>query len=118
LYDHAARVILQVLSALATAMVFISWIGAVISNPEATASDSGTGYTVCTKMKRETRYCQECKKLVYEFDHHCLFLNNCVGSKNYNLFIVLLASASIQTVEYIITCIIFHLYHDVFERLK
>lgn len=37
-----------------------------------------------------TKHCNSCNKCVGELDHHCVWTNNCVGGKNYRLFIVLI----------------------------
>lgn len=37
-----------------------------------------------------SKHCQVCQKCVIGFDHHCLWLNCCIGSRNYTQFITLL----------------------------
>lgn len=41
-------------------------------------------------------HCVECNKCVDQFDHHCFWLNSCVGKPNYRYFVMLLASATVQ----------------------
>ncbi|OMJ67196.1 hypothetical protein SteCoe_35704 [Stentor coeruleus] len=43
-------------------------------------------------VNSDTKHCRECDKCVYHFDHHCKWLNNCIGKKNYKLYAFLLAS--------------------------
>jgi len=41
-------------------------------------------------VERKTRHCKPCNKCVAGFDHHCVYLNTCIGSKNYSEFILLI----------------------------
>ncbi|KAK4769305.1 hypothetical protein SAY86_027455 [Trapa natans] len=56
---------------------------------------SGEDALFCTLCKAEVRkfskHCKNCDKCVDGFDHHCRWLNNCVGYKNYVTFICLMA---------------------------
>ena len=38
-------------------------------------------------------HCMACGKCVEGFDHHCTFVNNCVGHKNHSWFLIFLFSA-------------------------
>lgn len=48
----------------------------------------------------KTRHCRKCDKCVAGFDHHCLWLNTCVGRRNYHrwlLFLLLLCCWTMLT---------------------
>ena len=42
-------------------------------------------------MKSLTKHCSSCNKCIEVFDHHCIWLNNCIGKKNYFHFLILIA---------------------------
>lgn len=45
---------------------------------------------VCGQRLLGSHHCKECGRCTEEFDHHCRYLNNCIGSKNYEKFLRLL----------------------------
>lgn len=36
-------------------------------------------------------HCRECKRCIYTMDHHCIWLSNCIGERNYPYFMNLLS---------------------------
>lgn len=50
-----------------------------------------------------SRHCSICNKCVERFDHHCPWVNNCVGTKNHYLFMNFLISVSFLLLLVIIT---------------
>lgn len=46
-------------------------------------------YAECIKHEK-SKYCRICELTIVNMDHHCLFVNNCISSKNHREFIVFL----------------------------
>lgn len=45
----------------------------------------------CENLRPEnTMHCNYCNKCVQGFDHHCTFVNNCLGYKNHRYFLLFL----------------------------
>lgn len=43
-----------------------------------------------THVHNRTKHCGECNRCVAVFDHHCKWLNNCIGELNYKWFMALI----------------------------
>ena len=46
-----------------------------------------------TYVSLTAKHCARCDRCVEDFDHHCKWLNTCIGKINYNWFCLLLAAA-------------------------
>lgn len=57
----------------------------------------------CNTARHRTVHCPRCNRCVSELDHHCIWLNNCIGHRNYGIFILmmhgLLANAIVATLN-------------------
>ena len=42
-----------------------------------------------------SKHCGQCNRCVDDFDHHCKWLNNCVGGRNYKVFIGLICALQV-----------------------
>lgn len=43
-------------------------------------------------VSKTTKHCKVCNRCTKDFDHHWVWLNNCIGYNNYTSFILLLVS--------------------------
>lgn len=59
----------------------------------------------CERCRRDvalaSKHCSVCDRCCFEFDHHCNFLNNCIGSKNYKPFLALVIVATLYQSLYL-----------------
>lgn len=44
------------------------------------------------KAAPKTKHCHKCGKCVAGFDHHCLWLNTCIGGRNYRTWVLFVSS--------------------------
>lgn len=52
----------------------------------------------CRLLKpARSKHCSICKRCISKSDHHCIFINNCVGSNNQRWFVLLLLTTGILT---------------------
>jgi hypothetical protein len=58
-------------------------------------------------VHERTKHWGECNRCAELFDHHCKWLNNCIGAKNYKTFMILIIFVGIAAIVYIFWGLIF-----------
>lgn len=62
---------------------------------------------ICGFVDSKSKHCKVCNKCVSVFDHHCMWVNNCIGAKNYKFFVGLLSVLTFFNSFVFVFCIIY-----------
>jgi hypothetical protein len=54
-----------------------------------------------------SKHCRYCDKCIRRFDHHCIWINKCIGAENHRLFISYLTLLLFSTFIVIIGCLFY-----------
>uniref|UniRef100_A0A7S2WS54 Palmitoyltransferase n=1 Tax=Rhizochromulina marina TaxID=1034831 RepID=A0A7S2WS54_9STRA len=72
------------------------------ARPLASARNAGIPETICGRCDAykppRSHHCRICGRCIVRMDHHCPWMNNCIGAKNQKHFFLFLIYASIQCV--------------------
>jgi len=59
-----------------------------------------------TRKSTTSRYCRICSKSIPGLDHHCVWLNTCIGARTYWAFYILASAGLLQHILQFILCIL------------
>ena len=69
-------------------------------------------------IEDDSRYCLICEKFITGFNHHCYWIGNCIGDKNFNMFLLFLLLCIINigyNLILIITYFLFMIVRSIFS---
>eukprot|EP01056_Protomagalhaensia_sp_Gyna25_P000718 Protomagalhaensia_sp_Gyna_25__717@NODE_1338_length_1929_cov_15_131746_g1070_i0_p1_GENE_NODE_1338_length_1929_cov_15_131746_g1070_i0NODE_1338_length_1929_cov_15_131746_g1070_i0_p1_ORF_typecomplete_len499_score19_11DHHC/PF01529_20/1e03DHHC/PF01529_20/4_8e30_NODE_1338_length_1929_cov_15_131746_g1070_i03931889 len=70
---------------------------------------------ICRHVRSpRTRHCTSCHSCVDRFDHHCVWVCNCVGLRNHRYFMSFISSASALNTLVLVLCL--SLYHELWSQ--
>ncbi|KAJ0243939.1 protein S-acyltransferase 15 [Hirschfeldia incana] len=84
-----------------------------VESPNWSGSNNGTEARKCDKCfaykPLRTHHCRVCRRCVLKMDHHCVWINNCVGYANYKAFFLLVFYATLASIysTVLLVCCIF-----------
>lgn len=55
-----------------------------------------------TISTQRTKHCSACNKCVHVFDHHCKWLNQCIGERNYKWFALSVLTAILMSLSFVV----------------
>lgn len=100
----------QVASALLLTVLFCSMLSTSLSNCEDFGSKLVEENSVQCQWchiiltNSQTKHCSLCNKCIERFDHHCKWLNQCIGKRNYIYFVLSITSACILCMAVCLLC--------------
>jgi len=110
--DGSRAVVLTIYTLLLVA-VLISWLVCSYYDPN---EDAGCFCPCMKEAQKEKKYCATCKKHVPGLDHHCVWLNTCIGRRTYPYFYALAACGTFMSTLHAVVAIL--LLTDWFDEEK
>jgi hypothetical protein len=81
--DGATRISLLAVFSVLLALHLVCWVQCSVVDP---SRNQGMAWPCMREAQKETRYCASCQKYIPGLDHHCTWLNTCIGKAQYPYF--------------------------------
>ena len=95
--DNRLMVLLMTLNGALSVLLILAWISVSYIDPEQKEGPSGIPVVCYSSPEKSARFCGACRKTVPGLDHHCTWLNTCIGRRNYVPFICLVFIGAAQS---------------------
>ena len=95
--DNRLMVLLMTLNGALSVFLILAWISVSYIDPEQKEGPSGIPVICYSSPDKSARFCGACRKTVPGLDHHCTWLNTCIGRRNYVPFICLVFIGAAQS---------------------
>lgn len=97
-WDDYLLTVLMSLNGALSLFLFLAWVTVEYINPEQKEGRTGIRVICFSAPEKSARFCGACRKTVAGLDHHCTWLNTCIGRRNYFSFICLVFIGATQSI--------------------
>ena len=95
--DREMLVIFAAINSFLSVLLIFAWVTVEYIDPEMKPGKMGIPVICFAPPEKSARFCGVCRKTVAGLDHHCTWLNTCIGRRNYFSFISLVFIGATQS---------------------
>lgn len=96
--DKGLLIPLLAINCFLSVLLIIAWVTVEYIDPEMRPGKRGIPVICFAPAEKSSRFCGVCRKTVAGLDHHCTWLNTCIGRRNYVSFISLVFIGTTQSI--------------------